>query len=462
MKIYLAFLFLLCLRILSYGQVQRNYAQELINLLTNGRNFEAKEFKLQHQDKLPQNDKVLDLLYNMHMSLAFNKTDSTIVYFEEFLSNPNYGRNVAPVVSTYYVRLYEAYEGKQQFEKAISTVDRHINYLKENPYSLDPEFIKREIGEAQIKILLIKEKLGNEPIRRMVRDKSDTQIKLKDNAFIQFDAQYNGHIIETFFDTGVTEFCVMEKKLADEIGVKYKLKQERVHTLKGKPIKAIEGYIDYIELQAVKLFNIPVLVLIDKFDSHLPNNINPEFKQDLQNSRLKSKQVFLGLPAMKMIGRFEFDWKSNTLTIPQAKEQKPSIKSLDPNIMFIKNVAYLNMKINETDFIGFLDFGADHYLFLTYPYFFKSNCDYVRYDQKKQSYNRTRLLGVQEYLVRYRVENPKIYFGGRQIDGTRSHREAYTVANIDNFDGEVGVSFFKNTFSKTVIDFNTMKIECED
>jgi len=31
-----------------------------------------------------------------------------------------------------------------------------------------------------------------------------------------------------------------------------------------------------------------------------------------------------------------------------------------------------------------------------------------------------------------------------------------------NFDGEVGVSFLKNTFSKTVIDFNTMTIECED
>ncbi len=460
MRRYLFLSILLCFNVFSYGQIQHNYAQELYNLLLNGRNFEAREFKLRYKDQLPP-DKVLDLVYNMHMSLAFNKPDSTIIYFEKFLLNPDYGRKIAPIVSTYYVRLCETYESKQQFEKAISTVERHINYLKTNPYSLDPEVIKRETVDAKNKLSLLKEKLRNEPIRRLVRDKKDTNIKLKDNAQIRFDAQYNGHTIETYFDTGVTEFCIMEKDLADEIGVKYRPNQDSIRLINGKPLRAIEGYIDSIALKGIKLYNIPVGVFLNKFTSHLPGNTNPELRQDLEDNLLKSKQVLFGLPTIKMLGRFEIDWKSNTLVIPQKEVQKPVRRNLKSNLMCIRNALYLNMKINDTEFTGFLDFGANHYLFLTYPYFFKSNCDYVKYDTEKQPYTRAGFLDVQENIERYRVEGPQIYFDGR-IDTTKPHREVYAVANIDNFDGEVGVNFFRNTFSKTVIDFNTMIIECEE
>lgn len=462
MRIYVSFLFLLCFNISSYGQIQRNYSQELVNLLINGKNFEAREFKLRHKDQLPPDDKVLDLVYKMHMSLAFNKPDSTIVYFEEFLGNQDNIRRIGPIVGVYFVRLCETYEGRQQFEKSIATVERHLKYLNENPYALGPEVIKKDIEEATKKKILLQEKLKNEPIRRLIPDEKNIRIKLKDDVHIRFDAQYNGYPIETYFDTGVTEFCIMEKDLADKIGVKYKPNQDSVRIVNGKPTRAIEGYIDSIYLKGTKLYNIPVGVFLDKFMSHLPANTNADLKKDLENNLLKSNQVLFGLPLMKMLGRFEIDWKSNTLLISQKKVQKPIIKSVNPNLMFIQNALYVNMKINGTDFMGFLDLGADHYLFLTYSYFFKSNCDYVKNDPQKQPYTRTGFLGVQENVERQRVENPKIYFDGRNIDTTKPRREVYTVANINNFDGEVGVSFFRNTFSKTVIDFNTMIIECEE
>lgn len=459
MRITLSLLFLLCFNMLSYGQVQRNYAQELFNLLMNGRNFEAREFKLQHQDQLPPD---IELVYKMYMSLAFNKPDSAIIYCEEFLGNQQRVRNIGPVVGQYYVRLCETYEGKQQFEKAISTVERHIGYLKENPYSLPPEVIKKEIEEAQIKISLLKEKLDQEPVRRIVNNGKYSKIKLKDDVRIRFDAQYNGHTLETYFHPGITVFCSMEKDLADEIGVKYKPKQDSIRLINGKPTKAIDGYIDRIELQGIKLYNIPVLVLIDKLTSNLSSSSNPDYRQDVEKSLLKSKQVHFGLPLMKMIGRFEFDWKSNTLVISQIKEQKPDSRNLNPNIAFINNSLYLNMKINETDFTGNLDLYADYYLFLGYPYFFKSNSDYVKNDPSKRPYMRTGPMGIQENVERYRVKNPQIYFDGRKIDTDKPQREMYAVADINNFDGEVGVRFFKNTFSKTVIDFNIMMIECEE
>lgn len=448
---------------LSYGQTPRNAAEELFGLLMTGRNFEARDFKVQYQDQFPPYEKVVELMYNMHMSLAFNKPDSAIIYLEEFLGNTEYVHNIGPAVGQFYVRLCETYEGKQQFEKAISTVNRHINYLKENPYSLDPDGVKREIDEAQIKIALLNEKLHYEPIRRIVRDKKDNQIKLKDDSHIRFDAQYNGHTVETFFDTGVSYYCMMEKDLADEIGVKYKPTQDSICLLNGKSTKAIEGYIDRIELKGIKLYNIHVLVLIDKFTSNLAGHLNPDYRKHIENNVLKSKQVLFGLPLMKMIGRFEFDWKSNLLTIPQAKAQNSIRTNLNPNIAFISNgLLYLYMKINKTDFTGFLDLGADHYLFLTYPYFFKSNSAYVKNDPHKQPYSRSGLSGVQENIERQRLENPQIYFGERIIDTTKPGREVYAMDGINNFDGEVGVLFFKNTFAKTAIDFNRMTIECED
>lgn len=459
-KLFLFLLFLLCSSIFSYGQVQRNYAQELFNLLMNGRCFEAKEFKSQHQNQLPPG---IDLIYNMYMSSAFNNPDNTIHYYEEFLGDPQRVRTIGPIVGRYYIGLYDTYASKQQFEKAISTVERHINYLKENPYSLDPELIRKEIGEAENNIALFKDKLNNGPLRRIVRDGKVHKIKLKDDPCIRFDALYNGHNIETYFDKGITEFCSMEKELADEIGVKYTTKQDSARLMYGKMTRAIGGYIDSIELGGIKLYNIPVVVFLDKFTSHLPEHLNLDVKQDLGNNLLKSRQVLFGLPAIRVIGgRFEFDWKSNTLTIQQIKDSKKNPSNLNPNMAFINNSLYVNMKINDTDFTGFLDLSSDHYLFLTYPYFFKSNSDYVKYDPRKRPYTRFGLLGIEENIERYRLENPHIYFDGRKIDFTKPQREVYTVVDINNFDGEVGVRFFKNTFSKTIIDFDSMTIECED
>jgi hypothetical protein len=447
---------------LSYGQAPRNAAEELFGLLMTGRNFEAKEFKIQHQDQFRPYEKVVELMYNMHMSLAFNKPDSAIIYFEEFLSNHEYVHNIGPAVGQFYVRLSETYEGKQQFEKAISSVERHISYLKENPYSLDPAGVKREIDEAQVKIAYLKEKFQHEPIRGIVRDQKNNKVKLKDGPHIRFDAQYNGHTLETLFDTGVSYYCMMEKEVADEIGVKYKPNQDSTRLINGKPMKAIEGYIDRIEIKDIKLYNIHVLVLIDKFTSNLARNMNADYRKHVENNVLRSKQVLFGLPIMKMIGRFEFDWKANLLTIPHIKEQNSRVRKLKPAIAVNNGFLYLHMKINDADFTGFLDLGADHYLFLTYPYFFKSNSAYVKNDPLKQPYFRTGLLGVQENIERQRLENPRIYFDGRRIDSSKPGREVYAIAGINNFDGEVGVSFFKNTFAKTVIDFNSMTVDCVD
>ncbi|MGH2622714.1 MAG: aspartyl protease family protein [Sphingobacterium sp.] len=459
MRLATSLFIVLCINMIAYGQMQPNYAQELYNLLMTGRNFEAKEYKLKHQDHLPAD---FDLVYNMHMALAFNQPDSVITYFEEFLSNPQRINTIGPIVSVYFIRLCETYEAKQQFEKSISTVEKHLAYLKENPYSLPDDAINKEIEDAKSKIMALDDKQKKEPARSISWVDKNIEIKLKEDNHIRFDAYYNGQLLETYFDTGVTEYCILEKDLADKIGVKYILKQDSIRNINGKPFKAMEGYLDSIEIMGIKLYNIPVGVLFDKFIAHIPNGTTPDFKQNLAENLLKSKQVIFGLPAMKMLGRFEFDWKSNTLVIPHPKVQESNNASPRSNIMFIAETPYINMKINSRDFVGFLDMGSDHNLFLTYSFFFKSNSDYIKNDTQNQPYSRIGFLDIQENIERQRVENPTVEFGGKKINPVKLHGEIFAVANINNFDGEVGLSFFKNTFSKTIFDFNSMTIECQE
>lgn len=80
-------LILLLLPFISVTFAQRNYAQELVNLMQQGRCFDAREFRMQYSDKLPSNDKALDLLYKFHMALFFNKSDSAAIYLENVFSN---------------------------------------------------------------------------------------------------------------------------------------------------------------------------------------------------------------------------------------------------------------------------------------------------------------------------------------------------------------------------------------
>src|SRR5690606_14921949 len=103
--------------------------------------------------------RAFDLIYDIHMALAFNKPDSAIVYLEELSDNRDYERILGPVIGSYYGKLIVLNEESQQYEQSIAAVEKHLDYLKRNPFSLDQKFIESETREGQNKIVLLKEKL---------------------------------------------------------------------------------------------------------------------------------------------------------------------------------------------------------------------------------------------------------------------------------------------------------------
>ena len=446
---------LLCFCISFQMHAQCNYAQELVDLLHQEKYFEAIDLKKQHADQLPKNDKAFDLIYNIHMSLAFNKPDSAIVYLEEFLNNPDYVRILGPIVGAYYPMLSRSYEDKQQYGKSIDTAEKYLKYLAQNPFSLDQELIKNETNDANKRITLLKDKLENEPLRRIVRDQKVQDIKLKDSEYIRFDAKYNGHEIETLFNTDVGRFFLIEEELANEIGVRISSNQD------GNPPILVNGVLDSIELKGVKLYNIPVTILKGKFSIVLPNDINIDLKTEIESKIFKKRQIIMGVSAMKMIGRFDFDWKSNVLRLPP--EQMSVKKKPSPNFMLLKNIPYLNLKINDINFTGLLDTSSKHFIYLTAPYMI-SNSNSIIAETQEDMVNRASFLGYDPNVKRLKIKKPQISFDGKNIDNKNLDvYEANPIGTKWNvFDGEVGVDFIKKTGSKTLVDFDTMMIKITD
>jgi tetratricopeptide (TPR) repeat protein len=448
-----------------YAQAQRDYSQELIYLLAEGRYFEARDYRLQYADQLQGNNELFDLFYKIHMSFAFNQPDSGIVYLEKLLGNQNYARELKSDIAAYFQQLAWAYGEKQQYEQSIATLERYINFLKTNSFFQGLEFIKNGIRDAEKEISLYKKKSEN-PVRKIVRDSDACEIELKDEEYIRFEAQYNGQTIETLFDTGCYYFLAMEKDLADDIGVKYDSNQDSIQRVNGLPIKALEGIIDSIDIKGIKLYNIPVIVLWEKFRSTLlPSDLGADYRDYAERHVFKERQIVLGVPTMKMIGRFEFDWESNRLYIPQ--KQEPAGISPASNLMVLKNAPYLYMRINNTEFTGLFDTGGDVFLYLTFSYFFKARCEYIAPEPLRRPAVITMRTGTYDDIEYQRVKNPEICFDGRKINADDSDCEVYTMdmswlKDQVLFDGMAGFQFVKNIGSKCMIDFDTMTVECKD
>ena len=121
-------LYLFCLAclapILLYGQ--KNYTQELINLLDEGKCFEAFNYKEKYKDSVP-NDRFFNLYYQYNMSRFFNKTDSAAIYMEE-MTRPEYetvwNQNIGGIQGT----LLRMYDDLQQYDNAIALCDNMIDY----------------------------------------------------------------------------------------------------------------------------------------------------------------------------------------------------------------------------------------------------------------------------------------------------------------------------------------------
>lgn len=454
-------LILLLLPFISVTFAQRNYAQELVNLMQQGRCFDAREFRMQYSDKLPSNDKALDLLYKFHMALFFNKSDSAAIYLENVFSNRDYELKMGPGIGTYYGRLFKLYGDEQRFKDGINSCDKFLDYLNRNPFDLEPDFIQKEINYVENIKSSFKNREMNEPRIRIVRKECSENdiIELNNSKYIYFDARYNDVAIQTWFDTGVTAYFMMTRRLADKIGTKKSVSdQDSIQMVNGKPRKVVLEIIDSINLKNVQLYNIPVLAFEENFHSHLPATLDNETKLNIERI-FSDNQIVMGLPAIKRIGKIELDWEKSTISFPNNTEH---MRSNDfSNIFIIKDNPYLKLRVNGLSYVGYLDSGADDFLTLTTS-FYEKNKDNIEIDsvENKEPLHHHTMTGSTFNIPYEYVKDVKIYTNGRLVNYDMERVIIVDkFSHINIFDGVVGLNFIKKLGKKIVFDFNNMRVE---
>lgn len=440
---------------------QRNYAQELIDLLQQGKCFEAIDLRAQYADDLPLSDKAFDLVYKSHMALFFNKPDSISIYLEELTAH--HELPLGPAIGAYYGKLLQMYDDTQQFEKGIKLCDKIIAYFNRNPFDLAPDLVQNEIRQMENAKLSFEKRNANELRRRVERIKNKNGvIKLKESDYIRFDAMYNNVPVQTWFDTGVSTYLMATTKVAEEIGVRIvDTTQDSMKMMNGVPIKALAGIIDSMDLKSVKLYNIPVMIL-DGYVPQLDDTLNSDAKLNVETV-LSDRQIIMGLPVMKMIGQIEFDWEKRTVSFPESTRETGTNSS--STIFMIDNNLYQRLKVNGVNYVGHADTGDNDFVNMTFS-FYEMNKSHIEIDSiaEKKPINHYRTTGVSSNVPYEVVKNPTVYFKGKNIhsntrnvlisDGTLSH--------LNTFDGTIGANFFKHLGSKVIFDFDNMEIKNKD
>lgn len=439
---------------------QRNYAQELVHLLLQGECFKAKEFHMQYADKLPEHDKALDLVYKSHMALFFNKPDSATIYLKDLLIS--YEDFLGPLAPFYYGKLLRIYTDSQQFEKGLNLCDQMTTHYNKYASQINKNVLERELDLVENIKASLRSRLNNESIIKIKRVDSVKSIELIKDEYIRFYSNYNGDSIETWFDTGVSNHFQISKKIADKIGVRaVHINQDSTQIVNGISQKGYEGVIDSITIGNINLYNIPVLVFNKGFTPYLPDSIDDEIKRRVQEI-FKDEQVIMGLPTMKLIGKFEFDRENSLLTFPE--NIKYTETNTTSNIYFHDQRAYLELTINDLNYVGFFDIGSNNFIDLSYPFYEKHKSliqiDTIIQKPLLNNYSLTNTLVGAPYEI---VKDPIVLLNNKKVNCEQAQIRVFDDVQIPGtiIDGTVGINFLKGLGSKIIIDFDNMKIEGE-
>ncbi len=448
---------------------QENNEQKLIDLLTSGRFFEAKEF-YEQAEKDSVFDPFYSLYYRYEMARMQHRNDSAAVFLEQLLEDGD--EYWGGYKFYYYEQLLDLYTHQlQDYKKALFTCDRMQQYLKENPFGVDEENIKNGFLNVQDKKRLILRRERYSTIKSS-RKGTDNVVKIKDtNEFIFFDATYNNKTMTTLFDTGSSAYIIMNEKIADSIGVKRVnvFDDGYSHRINNEIVPLDEGIIDSMEIANFKLYNIPVAIY--KFDpvSNILDSIdncNTERREVLEENLRdfsKSMSIVMGYPAMFLMEKITVDFENSTLSLPD----NPFVQQTHSDVsnMFVyANGLYTRLSINDIPFTAHVDFGSTSYLQL-HSSFYEKNRDKIPLKalEEKKPLNIT-MLHKTWLNIPYEIpNNPSLRFNGMSIPAKNDNPiEIYSLPNQEvsgAFDGHVGYPFFRDLGKKIVLDFKNMRID---
>ena len=449
-----------------YGQEDVEQLQKLDKLMFSGRCFESKELhkKISDTTTIPSD---LELYYKFRMAQFLNKTDSVAYYLEQFI--PHHYATFGEETLVFYSNLFDAYIELGDMDKALDTylqMKRIWNESLTKTTTGGKEY--EEWRTATENFLYYAEYAVTLPPIKMKRNDTLSFVDIEEGDRLVFQAKYNGILQRTIFDTGVGPYCVLSRKLADGMGVRYDSIDENKVTI-NEDLISVRSIIDSIEVGNITFYNIPAFIYSDTASVPFVSGSSIKRRKKRKKAQtvvdsvrtLFTDCVSLGLPVMKLIGKIQTDYEHNKMCFPVSVANAHLPKA--PNIYAYKYDLYMRIKLNGVAFTANLDTGSNEYVTVDSAFYEKHQKELpIASTCKKNTFGVVML--HQARAITYKtLKDPAIIFDDKlmQPPGPEAVK-TYTLGQIVPgifFDGVIGNGFYRRIGKKVLLDLDNMRLE---
>ena len=449
-----------------YGQEDVEQLQKLDKLMFSGRCFESKELhkKISDTTTIPSD---LELYYKFRMAQFLNKTDSVAYYLEQFI--PHHYATFGEETLVFYSNLFDAYIELGDMDKALDTylqMKRIWNESLTKTTTGGKEY--EEWRTATENFLSYAEYAVTLPPIKMKRNDTLSFVDIEEGDRLVFQAKYNGILQRTIFDTGVGPYCVLSRKLADGMGVRYDSIDENKVTI-NEDLISVRSIIDSIEVGNITFYNIPAFIYSDTASvpfvsgSSIKRRKKRKIAQTVVDSvrTLFTDCVSLGLPVMKLIGKIQTDYEHNKMCFPVSVANAHLPKAT--NIYAYKYDLYMRIKLNGVAFTANLDTGSNEYVTVDSAFYEKHQKELpIASTCKKNTFGVVML--HQARAITYKtLKDPAIIFDDKLMqppgpEAVKTYPLGQIVPGIF-FDGVIGNGFYRRIGKKVLLDLDNMRLE---
>ena len=449
-----------------YGQEDVEQLQKLDKLMFSGRCFESKELhkKISDTTTIPSD---LELYYKFRMAQFLNKTDSVAYYLEQFI--PHHYATFGEETLVFYSNLFDAYIELGDTDKALDTYLQMKRIWNES-------LTKTNIGGKEYEewrtatenFLSYAEYAVTLPPIKMKRNDTLSFVDIEEGDRLVFQAKYNGILQRTIFDTGVGPYCVLSRKLADGMGVRYDSIDENKVTI-NEDLISVRSIIDSIEVGNITFYNIPAFIYSDTASVPFVSGSSIKRRKKRKKAQtvvdsvrtLFTDCVSLGLPVMKLIGKIQTDYEHNKMCFPVSVANAHLPKA--PNIYAYKYDLYMRIKLNGVAFTANLDTGSNEYVTVDSAFYEKHQKELpIASTCKKNTFGVVML--HQARAITYKtLKDPAIIFDDKLMqppgpEAVKTYPLGQIVPGIF-FDGVIGNGFYRRIGKKVLLDLDNMRLE---
>lgn len=449
-----------------YGQEDVEQLQKLDKLMFSGRCFESKELhkKISDTTTIPSD---LELYYKFRMAQFLNKTDSVAYYLEQFI--PHHYATFGEETLVFYSNLFDAYIELGDMDKALDTylqMKRIWNESLTKTTTGGKEY--EEWRTATENFLSYAEYAVTLPPIKMKRNDTLSFVDIEEGDRLVFQAKYNGILQRTIFDTGVGPYCVLSRKLADGMGVRYDSIDENKVTI-NEDLISVRSIIDSIEVGNITFYNIPAFIYSDTASVPFVSGSSIKRRKKRKKAQtvvdsvrtLFTDCVSLGLPVMKLIGKIQTDYEHNKMCFPVSVANAHLPKA--PNIYAYKYDLYMRIKLNGVAFTANLDTGSNEYVTVDSAFYEKHQKELpIASTCKKNTFGVVML--HQARAITYKtLKDPAIIFDDKLMqppgpEAVKTYPLGQIVPGIF-FDGVIGNGFYRRIGKKVLLDLDKMRLE---